>query len=97
VLAVGPEGIRQGRQAVEHANRACELAEWKDPNYIDTLAAAYAEAGQFDKAIEYQKKALTFPAFEKDNGLAARKRLDSYARKEPYRDPTLATPRSSAK
>jgi serine/threonine protein kinase/tetratricopeptide (TPR) repeat protein len=90
VLAVGPHAIREGRRAVEHSIRACELTEWKEPNYIDTLAAAYAEAGEFDKAIEYQKKAMTFPTFEKNRGSAARYRLDAYTRKEPYRDPELA-------
>jgi Flp pilus assembly protein TadD len=90
VLATGPNRVRDGERAVELASRACELTGWKGPNHLDTLAAAYAEAGDFDRAVEHQKKALSFPAFEKANGTKARQRLDLYARKAPYRDPALA-------
>jgi tetratricopeptide (TPR) repeat protein len=92
LLAGGPDWLRDGRSAVEHATRACELTGWKDPVPIDTLAAGYAEAGNFEKAVEYEKMALSLPAFEKGPGLAARKRLDLYAQKRPYRDPLLARP-----
>src|SRR5262249_53674769 len=40
LLAVGPDGLRDGKRAVEHATRACELTAWKDAIFIDTLAAA---------------------------------------------------------
>jgi Flp pilus assembly protein TadD len=90
LLAAGPDGVRDGQLAVRHATRACELTGWKEPNYIDTLAAAYAEAGDFVKAVEYQKKALAFSAFEKKVGAEARQRLEQYARKTPYRDPAYA-------
>jgi tetratricopeptide (TPR) repeat protein len=90
VLSIGPDGMRDGRRAVDHATRACELSDWKDPRYIDTLAAAHAEAGDFDKAIEYQKKALSFPAYKLPYRNEGRQRLDLYTRKVPYRDPALA-------
>jgi tetratricopeptide (TPR) repeat protein len=89
VLATGPAGVRDGKQAVEHATRACELTAWKEPGLISTLAAAHAEAGHFDKAVELMKKALAFPAFAKEVGKTGRLQLDLYERKMPYWDPTL--------
>ena len=89
-LAAGPDGVRDGKKAVEHATKACELTGWKQPIYLDTLAAAHAEAGDFDKAVEHQTKALSFPEFMKQHGAAARHRLELYTRKTPYRDPALA-------
>src|SRR5262245_21293474 len=50
-------------------------------------ASAHAEAGDFDKAIEFQEKALSFPEYEKQYGKIDRERLQLWARKQPYRDP----------
>jgi Flp pilus assembly protein TadD len=86
LLAVGPDRVRDAKRAVEHATRACELTEWKKMDCIDTLAAAYAEAGEFDRAVEYQKKALSFPDLSEADGRSGRDRLRLYLRKVPYRD-----------
>ena len=37
--------IRNGERARECATRACELTEWTEPGFLDTLAAACAECG----------------------------------------------------
>ncbi len=46
-------------EALTFARRACELTEYKNPGMLDTLAAALAANGQFDKAAETAAKAIT--------------------------------------
>ena len=77
------EKFRNGRQAVEYATKACELTAWKEAINLDTLAAAYAEAGDFDKAVEWQQKGMDLaPADEKAD---YESRLKLYQEKKPYR------------
>ncbi|PAY15543.1 hypothetical protein CKO51_31345 [Rhodopirellula sp. SM50] len=72
---------RDGSRAIELATKACTLSEWKD-THIDTLAAAYAESGDFDEAIRWQEKAIELaPAASKDD---YRSRLKLYKSGEPY-------------
>src|SRR5262245_9318985 len=85
VWATCPEAkYRDGRRAIESATRACELSGWKDANHLDTLAAAYAEAGDFEAAVERQSRAN---ALFSDAGAkaAGQERLELYREKKPYR------------
>jgi Tfp pilus assembly protein PilF len=50
--------FRNGQQAVKDAKAACSIMAWKDEGMIDTLAAAYAETGDFDSAVRYAAQAL---------------------------------------
>ena len=83
LLATCPdEKGRDGKRAVELAKQALELRK-DDPNIMDTLAAAYAEVGNFDEAVRFQEQALRDPAFENNPGY--RERLELYKKKIPYR------------
>jgi tetratricopeptide (TPR) repeat protein len=50
--------FRNGKWALDEAGRACELAHWIDPDAIDTLAAACAESGDFQSAVDWQNLAI---------------------------------------
>ena len=79
------EQDRDSKRAIAAATKACELANWKQPNYLETLAAACASAGDFDAAIKWQTKAnglLSDPA-EKANGEV---RLEYYLSKQMEQD-----------
>jgi len=49
---------RNPKRAVELARRACELTSWGQPNCVETLAAAYSEAGQDEQAARWKTMAL---------------------------------------
>ena len=58
ILATDPKDeVRNGGRAVELAERACQLTEWKAAVIMGTLAAAYAEAGRFSDAVAMAGKA----------------------------------------
>jgi tetratricopeptide (TPR) repeat protein len=85
VLATSPEAeVRNGKRAVELATKACELTEYKLPHILSTLAAAFAESGNFDTAIEWSQKAVDMDDPENDEQLE--KELASYQKKEPWRE-----------
>ncbi len=59
VLSTCPQAqSRNGKLAVTHAQKACELDEWKSWHSILALALAEAEAGDFSGAQEHLKTAL---------------------------------------
>ena len=52
VLATSADpGVRNGVEAVRLAEAACRATQFREPRFLDTLAAAYAAAGRFDDAI----------------------------------------------
>jgi serine/threonine-protein kinase len=74
--------FRNGKKAVELALKACELSDWKNPGYLDTLAAAYARVGDFGNAVKWQEKALESP--ELANNTEAQQRLNFYLERKPW-------------
>ncbi len=85
LLATCPESeIRNGPKAVAHALKACALDEWKSPELLDTLAAAYAEAGNFAEAEKWSLKSLSLPDANRDIYQA---HLSSFRAGAAWRDP----------
>jgi tetratricopeptide (TPR) repeat protein len=78
---------RDGKKAVETATKACELSLPRDAYLVDTLAAAYAETGDFEAAVKKQNEAIGLLTDEKK--LADfYTRLELYQQKKPYRQGT---------
>ena len=90
--------VRDGHRAVAEATRSCELTKWRDPDALDTLAAAYAESGDYQSAVAWQTEAIEL--FRKEaitplqramnfggrRGVGFDDRLAFYKRKRPARE-----------
>jgi tetratricopeptide (TPR) repeat protein len=93
-LATRPDARqRNGRQALRIAQQACQATHYAEPLGLDRLAAAYAELGQFDEAIKWQRQAVKL--FSDDVPAEIRKgvqeRLHLYESHKPYRQPPVLT------
>lgn len=76
--------FRNGEQAVANATRALELTVWKRIDWLEALAAAHAEAGNFAEAVKWQQKFVDDSPAEKQT--SARNRLDLYQNQQAFRD-----------
>jgi len=89
LLATCPEDdIRNGPLAIAHAKRACDEIGLVNVLFVDTLAAAYAEAGDFGAAVQELQGAIDltgggpfWQSFEE--------RLELYKSGQPYREDPL--------
>jgi len=83
------EKFRNGPEAVRLASRAADLTSQKHYAALDTLSAAYAEAGRFPEAVETAKKALDLASASGQTNLSAeiQKRLQLYEAGRAYREP----------
>ncbi len=85
VLATSPdETLRDGKRAIELAVKACELTEYKEAHILSTLAAGYAETGDFDTAIKWSQKAVELGKDDQLEQLT--EELESYRAKKPFRE-----------
>lgn len=85
ILATCPDvRFRDGNRAVASALRACELDPVNAANHIVTLAAAYAEVGDYEAAVKWQLRAIEVsPASEK---ASLQIRLDLFRSGKPFRE-----------
>ncbi len=81
-------------EAVKFAQRACQLTRYQNPQILDTLAVAYAAAGNFAEAVETAEKAfkLAGSSSEKDLARQIRRRIELYKTGQPYREPSPKPP-----
>lgn len=91
LLATCPAArYRDGERAVELATKAVEVTRGSDADTLDTLAAAYAEAGQFTKADAVAQQAIERAEATGRGDLVSqlRDRLKRYRSQQPYREAT---------
>jgi len=71
VLATNSEAqVRNGAKAIELARQADQFSGGQNPIILHTLAAAYAESGQFSQAVEAAQGALKLAVIEGNTALA---------------------------
>ena len=78
--------LRNGTEAMRLAERACSINGDKQATLLATLAAAYAEAGDFDSAVRFQEKALNLKKSEPPRifkGASEKVTKDMAARTQP--------------
>ncbi|MGE5294130.1 MAG: tetratricopeptide repeat protein [Solirubrobacterales bacterium] len=90
VLATCPESqYRDGVRSLELAKWACKATDYRSPPLLDSLAAAYAELGQFDQAISTTQQAIEIVlANPKASVETLESRLKLYRAGLPYREST---------
>ncbi len=85
VLATSPDAkLRDAKRSVELGTKACESTRYDEPSILSTLAAGYAELGDFEKAQKWASKAVKLGDDETRPEL--KKELDSYKEKKPWRE-----------
>jgi Flp pilus assembly protein TadD len=80
--------FRDGAEAVELAEKACELWGYREPIFLGTLAAAYAEAGRFTEAVGTVRQAIAIAmsAGRKELASELQERRQGYEAGRPYRE-----------
>jgi tetratricopeptide (TPR) repeat protein len=83
------QGVRNAAEAVRLAEQVCEATDYREPRCLDTLAAAYAKAGNFEQARSTARKALfLLGGMQPEYASAVRSRLALYESGRPFRAPS---------
>jgi protein O-mannosyl-transferase len=85
----GKAASQHAAGAVRLAEKACQITDCKDSELLDTLAAAYANAGRFEEAVKTGEAAFSAAkaAGENDFADSIRARIDLYKKGSPFRLP----------
>jgi tetratricopeptide (TPR) repeat protein len=89
LLATHPDAdVRNGAEALNYAKRADQLTGGQNPLVLGTLAAAYAEVGQFAEATQAARKALELATQQQDQSLikSIKAKIPLYEAGTPFRD-----------
>jgi tetratricopeptide (TPR) repeat protein len=98
VLATSPdESIRNGAKAVQLAEQAVRISGGRIAILFRTLAAAYAENGQFSNAIQTAQRGIQLANTQGNPGLASelQANIELYQQQQPLRDPSLTNASST--
>lgn len=90
LLATAPDGkFRDGPEAVRLGEQACKLTDYRQPVLLGTLAAAYAEAGDFTNAVAVTRNVIELATAAGNEGLANQHRqlLRLYQSQRPFHLP----------
>ena len=79
-------GVRNPQLALKNALRACQLDEYRQAAFVDTLAVAYGAVGDFGMAVKTAEKALSLALAKGDTAIAQKieGRLQLYKASTPY-------------
>jgi len=87
VLATSPDdGVRNAARSVELGLKACELTKYEKPHILSTLAAGYAEKGDWEMAKKWSAKAVELGVKDDDVDQQLKKELEGYKEKKPWRE-----------
>jgi tetratricopeptide (TPR) repeat protein len=88
VLATSPKDeLRNGERSIKFGTEAAELTDFKEPHILSTLAAGYAEQGDFEQAIKWSRKAVELGREIEHNQVGQlEEELESYKENKPWRE-----------
>ena len=92
VLATASDAsLRDGSRAVGFAEEAVRLSGGREPQFMRTLAAAYAESGRFSEALAAAQQASVMATMQGKTDMANRLKKDLvlYREHQPMRNPSL--------
>jgi tetratricopeptide (TPR) repeat protein len=87
VLATSPdEPVRNADRSIELGLKACEITKYEKPHILSTLAAGYAEKGDWETAKKWSSKAVELGAKDDEIDDQLKKELESYKQQKPWRE-----------